>query len=346
MRMNTLAGGELTVSELCLGSMTWGTQNTEAEGHAQMDMALDHGINFIDTAEMYPTNPLSTETVGNTEIIIGNWLAKRGKRDDVVLATKVTGPSPTVRREGYDAEIIRETVDASLKRLQTDYIDIYQMHWPQRGSYHFRQNWKFDPSTKDPERTVNDMRAVMATLKDLVEQGKIRHIGLSNDSAWGAMKWLELAREIGGPRVVSIQNEYSLLCRLYDLDLAETSHNEDIGLLCYSPLACGLLTGKYEGGNTVPEGSRMSITSNLGGRTTDRVWPATQAYLDIADKHGMDPVHLALGFCTSRPFMGSTIFGATTMDQLERALGAQDVTLSDEVLKDIAKAHKAHPMPY
>ncbi|MBV7378772.1 aldo/keto reductase [Maritimibacter dapengensis] len=346
MRMNTLAGGALTVSELCLGSMTWGTQNTEAEGHAQMDMALDHGVNFIDTAEMYPTNPLTSERVGNTEKIIGTWLAGRGKRDDVVIASKVTGPSPTVREEGYSGAIIRQTVEDSLTRLQTDYIDIYQLHWPQRGSYHFRQYWKYDPSSQDPAKTVDELRDVMEALTDLVAQGKIRHFGVSNDTAWGVAKFQQLAEEAGGPRVISIQNEYSLLCRIFDLDLAELCVQEDVKLLAYSPLAAGILTGKYHGGTKVPEGSRMSIVSNLGGRVTDRLWPATQAYLDIAEKHGLDPVHLALAFCTSRPFMGSAIFGATSLDQLERALGAQDMTLSDEVLGEIATAHKAHPMPF
>ncbi len=346
MRMNTLANGALTVSELCLGSMTWGTQNTEAEGHAQMDMALDHGVNFIDTAEMYPTNPLTSERVGNTEKIIGTWFANRGRRDHVVLATKVTGPSPTVREEGYSGAIIRQTVEASLTRLQTDYIDIYQLHWPQRGSYHFRQNWRYDPSSQDPERTLDEMRDVMATMKDLVAEGKLRHFGLSNDTAWGTAKYLDLAREIDGPPVVSIQNEYSLLCRTFDLDLAELSAHEGVKLLAYSPLAAGILTGKYHGGAEVPQGSRMSIVRNLGGRVTDRLWPATQAYLDIAERHGIDPVHMALAFCTSRPFMGSAIFGATSQAQLKQALGAQDITLSPDVLGEINAVHKAHPMPF
>lgn len=346
MRMNKLAGGELTVSELCLGSMTWGSQNTEAEGHAQMDMALDHGINFIDTAEMYPVNPVRAETVGNTEEIVGTWIAKRGKRDDFILATKVAGPSGIIRKEGFSGAIIRETIERSLSRLQTDYVDIYQLHWPQRGSYHFRQNWSFDPSKQDVSKVQDEMRDVLATMKYLVAEGKIRHFGLSNESAWGTAKWLELAREMDAPKVVSIQNEYSLLCRLYDLDLAELSIHEDVGLLSYSPLATGLLTGKYNGGRTIPEGSRLSINGNLGGRVTDRVWPAVHAYLDIAEKHGLDPVVMSLAFCTAKPFMGSVIFGATSEAQLAKALEAQDVTLSDEVMADIDRAHKDHPMPY
>lgn len=346
MRMNKLAGGTLEVSELCLGSMTWGTQNTEAEGHAQIDMALDHGINFIDTAEMYPTNPLATERVGNTERIIGTWLAKTKRRDETVIATKVTGPSKIVRREGYDGDIIRQTIENSLERLQTDYVDIYQLHWPQRGSYHFRQNWKFKPWQQDPVETEDHMRDVLEAMTELVDAGKVRHFGLSNDTAWGTAKWLQLAREMGAPEVVSIQNEYSLLCRHYDTDLAELSAHEDVKLLTYSPLAAGLLTGKYHGGDVIPEGSRLSINGDLGGRVNPRVWPAVQAYLDIAKKHGLDPVHMALAFCYSRPFMGSVIFGATSLAQLETALGAQDVTLAQEVLADIDAAHKAHAMPF
>ncbi|MEC7764103.1 MAG: aldo/keto reductase [Pseudomonadota bacterium] len=346
MKMNTIAGGALTVSELCLGSMTWGTQNTEAEGHAQIDMALDHGINFIDTAEMYPTNPLSKDHYGNTEKIIGTWFAKTGRRDDVILATKVTGPSATVRKEGYDGDIIRQTVDDSLRRLQTDYIDIYQTHWPQRGSYHFRQNWGFKPWEQDPVETDDHMRDVMETLTELRDAGKIRHFGVSNDTAWGTAKWLQIAREMGGPEVATIQNEYSLLARMFDTDLAELCMHEGVRCLSYSPLGAGLLTGKYEGGKTIPAGSRLDINGDLGGRKSERVWAAVDAYLAIAEKHGLDPVQMSLAFVTSRPFMGSAIFGATKPEHLERALGAADMTLSDDVIKDINIAHKAHPMPY
>lgn len=346
MKMNTIAGGALTVSELCLGSMTWGTQNTEAEGHDQIDMALDHGINMIDTAEMYPTNPLSKDHYGNTEKIIGSWFARTGRRDDVVLATKVTGPSATVRDEGYDGDIIRQTVEDSLRRLQTDYIDIYQTHWPQRGSYHFRQNWSYTPWDQDPVETDDHMRDVLETLTDLRDAGKIRHFALSNETAWGTAKWLQIAREMGAPEVVTIQNEYSLLCRLFDTDLAELCMNEGVRCLSYSPLGAGLLTGKYEGGKTIPKGSRMDLNGSLGERKTDRVWPAVDAYAAIARKHGLDLVQMSLAFVASRPFMGSTIFGATKPEHLERALGAADLTLSDEVLADIDTAHKAHPMPY
>lgn len=347
MKTNTIAGGALEVSELCLGSMTWGTQNTQSEGHAQIDMALDHGINFIDTAEMYPVNPVSAETVGRTEEIIGTWLARTGRRADVVLATKVSGDSKAIRGgEGFSGAIIPHTIDASLKRLQTDAIDIYQLHWPMRGSYHFRQNWGFDASGQNREETLDHMRGVLEAMQAAVDAGKVRHFGLSNESAWGTAMWLKVAREMGAPEVATIQNEYSLLCRHYDLDLAELSANEDVALLAYSPLATGILTGKYHDGKTVPFGSRMSLNATLGGRVTPRVWPAAQAYLEIAERHGLDPVQMALRWAADRPFMGSVIFGATTPEQLTRALGTVDVALPPAVNAEIAAAHKAHPLPF
>ena len=347
MKMNTLAGGALEVSALSLGSMTWGSTNTPAEGHAQIDMALDHGVNFIDTAEMYPVNPIRAETVGRTESVIGDWLERSGRRGDVVIATKVSGANGGFVREGrgYDGATIRETVEASLKRLKTDFIDIYQTHWPNRGSYMFRQNWTYDPSKQNREETQAHMRDVLEAMGDMVKAGKVRHFGLSNESAWGTSEWLRLAREMGAPEVVSIQNEYSLLCRLADTDLAELCVNEGVGILAFSPLATGLLTGKYQHGH-LPEGSRKTTQPELGGRVTDRVFPAVTAYLDIAERHGLDPVHMALAFCVSRPFMGSTIFGASSLEQLERILAGQDLILSDEVMAEIDHAHRAHAMPY
>lgn len=347
MKTKKIAGGALEVSELCLGTMTWGTQTTEAGGHAQIDMALDHGINFIDTAEMYPVNPISAETVGLTEEIIGNWNAKTGRRGDYVLATKVAGDSKLIRGgEGFSGDIIRGTVEDSLRRLQTDVIDIYQLHWPMRGSYAFRQNWAFNPSGQNREATLDHMRDVLAAMKEIVAAGKVRQFGLSNESAWGTAMWLQVAREMDGPRVVTIQNEYSLLFRLFDTDLAELSANEDVALLAYSPLATGILTGKYHDGKTVPQGSRLSINKTLGGRVTPRVWPAAAVYLDIAERHGLDPVQMALRWAAGRPFMGSVIFGATTTDQLARILGTGEVVLSGEVMREIDAAHKAHPMPF
>ncbi len=347
MKMNTLAGGQLEVSALCLGSMTWGSTNTMDEGHQQIDMALDHGINFIDTAEMYPVNPISADTVGDTERVIGQWVKARARRGDVVIATKVSGNNPGWVRDGkgYDGATILQTVDQSLDRLQTDYIDLYQTHWPVRGSYMFRQNWTYDPSSQNRADTEAHMRDVLGAMAEVVAAGKVRHFGLSNESAWGTAQWLRIARDMGAPEVISIQNEYSLLCRLADTDLAELCVNEGVGLLAFSPLATGLLTGKYQDG-ALPDHSRKTAQPELGGRVTDRVFPAVDAYLAIAEKHGLDPVQMALAFSVSRPFMGSTIFGASSMEQLALILDGKDLELDDEVLADLNAAHRAHPMPY
>ncbi len=347
MRRTTLGRTGIEVSEFCLGTMTWGSQNTEGEGHAQIDMALDHGVDFLDTAEMYPTNPVRAETVGRTEEIIGSWIARTGRRDDLVLATKIAGPGNMQVRDGapITPEAVRACVDASLRRLRTDRIDLYQLHWPNRGSYHFRQNWTFDPTGQDRGRVLDEMRAVAEALGALVAAGKIRAFGLSNESAWGTMTWLRIAAETGAPRVATVQNEYSLLCRLYDTDMAELSHHEEITLLAFSPLAAGILTGKYAGG-AVPEGSRLSQTPGLSGRITDRVFPAVAAYHAVARRHGLDPVQMALAFARARPFPVIPILGATGTDQLALALGAAEVRLSDEVLEEIAAVHRSHPMPY
>lgn len=347
MRMNELGRTGLKVSELCLGSMTWGTQNTQPEGHAQIDMALDHGVNFLDTAEMYPVNPVAAENVGKTESIIGEWFAGSGRRSDVVLATKMSGANGGFVRDGQGitAVTITEGVEGSLKRLQTDYIDLYQLHWPNRGSYMFRQNWDFDPSSQNRDETLANMREVLGALGKMVDEGKIRHVGLSNESAWGTAMWLRASDEGAGPRMASIQNEYSLLCRMFDTDLAELSVNEEVGLLAFSPLATGLLSGKYQP-DVTPQGSRRTFNAELGGRVTDRVWGAIDAYSEIAARHGLDVNQMALAWCGTRPFMTSVIFGATSMEQLRLALGSVDVELSDEVLSEINAAHRAHPMPY
>jgi aryl-alcohol dehydrogenase-like predicted oxidoreductase len=348
MRYNILGTTDLQVSELCLGSMTWGTQNTTAEAHAQIDMALDYGVNVIDTAEMYPVNPLTKETQGNTERIIGEWVAKTGKRADVLIATKVSGAGYANVRDGapISPETIHIALEASLKSLQTDYIDLYQLHWPNRGSYMFRQNWDFDPTSQNKQQTLDHIVSVLETMQGLVDAGKIRHFGLSNDSAWGTAQWLRISDDRGLPRVQSIQNEYSLLCRLFDTDLAELCHNEQVGLLAFSPLAAGLLSGKYQDGVPPPKGSRMSIVPEMGGRITPQLWPAVAAYQAIADRYGLNLAQMALAWCRTRPFMASAIFGATTMDQLKTALGSTKITLGDEILADITAAHRAHAMPY
>ena len=347
--MNTCKLGrtDLDVSEYCLGTMTYGTQTGQKDAHAQIDMVLDHGINFIDTAEMYPTTPLSKETQGDTERMVGSWIEASGRRDDVVLATKVSGKGYANIRNGapISPETIESALHDSLTSLKTDYIDLYQLHWPNRGSYMFRQNWTYDPSSQDSEETAEHMLSVLEALNKHVKAGKIRHIGLSNESCWGVIAWLRMAEQHNLPRMVSIQNEYSLLCRFYDLDMAEMTQHEQVGLLAFSPLACGMITGKYDKDST-PQGSRRSVGSSLGGRTTDRVWPAIDAYLEIAKKYGLDPVHLAMAFCTSRPFMTSVIFGATNIDQLKVILAGKDIMLNDDVLADINTAHKNHPIPY
>ncbi len=346
MKYNKLGRTGITVSEICLGTMTWGSQNTEAEAFEQMDYALDRGINFFDTAELYPTTPLSAETYGDTETIIGNWFQKTGKRKDVVLATKVAGSGrPYIRSGGpITGAAIREAVDASLRRLKTDYIDLYQIHWPNRGHYHFRQAWTYNPFKQDREKAVADIEEKLSALDECVKAGKIRAIGLSNETAWGTLKYLSLAEKNGLPRVATLQNEYNLLYRSFDLDLAEVSHHEDVGLLAYSPLAGGILSGKYLDGQK-PAGSRGSINGDIGGRLQPRQEPATRAYVEIARKHGLDPSAMALAFCLTRPFMASVIIGATSMEQLKTDISAADLTLSDEVLAEIAKVHRFYPMP-
>ena len=348
MKMNPLGRTDIMVSALCLGSMTWGTQNTEAEGHAQIDLALDHGINFIDTAEMYPVNPLSKETQGDTERVIGSWIKSSGRREDIVLATKVSGEGLKYVRDGapISPATIKQALDQSLTSLQTDYVDLYQLHWPNRGSYMFRQNWRYDPTSQNTTETEDHMLETLTYLNDMIREGKIRSIGLSNESCWGTMRWLQMAEKHHLPRMASIQNEYSLLCRLYDLDMAEMTHHEQVGLLSFSPLATGLLTGKYSENSQPPAGSRASITSDLGGRTTLRVWPAVAAYQDIADRFGLDLTAMSLAWCMQRSFMTSTIFGATSLDQMKQSLKAADLILDQQVLTAIDSAHKAHPMPY
>ncbi len=347
MQYVTLGHGGLKVSRLCLGSMSWGSSNTAAEGHAQIDRSLDAGLNFIDTAEMYPTYPVKPETLGDSERVIGAWFAKSGRRDNMVVATKVAGPNGGFLRDGlgYDGKVIPDTIDASLKRLQTDVIDLYHLHWPTRGSYHFRQNWTFDPSGQNRAEIETHMRDVRVALNQAVHTGKIRAWGLSNESAWGTATWLRLADETATPRPVSIQNEYSLLCRYADTDLAELCCNEEVALLPFSPLAMGLLSGKY-GPDTTPAGTRRAVEATLNGRITPRVWGATDAYRAVADDHGLDVNAMALAWTLTRPFVGSSIFGVRNDGQLDVTLSAANLTLTPEILADIDIAHRAHPMPY
>ena len=347
--MNRLELGRtgIAVSDWCLGTMTFGSQTPQHDAFAQMDMALEAGIDFFDTAEMYPVNPVRPETVGTCEEMIGRWFAASGKRDRVVLATKAGGDSRMIRDgEGYGPDNIEMLIDDSLRRLGTDWIDLYQLHWPMRGSYMFRQNWTFDPSGQDRERTMDHMAGVLEGLERARKAGKIRAFGMSNESAWGCTRWIDLAEQLGAPRMASVQNEYSLLCRLYDTDMAEMAVNEDVTLLSFSPLGAGLLTGKYQG-DVTPAGSRRDGgNASLGGRMTPRVLPAVQAYLDVAAKHGLDPVHMAMAWQRTRPFAVSAIFGATDAGQLAHILAGRDLVLTADVIAAIDAAHKANPMPY
>jgi len=348
MEMKPLGRTGIMVSDLCLGTMTFGTQTSKAEAHAQMDMALSAGINFVDAAEMYPVNPISKETVGRTEEILGNWnAANRSRRAEYILATKHSGAGMKHIRDGapITAETIAGAIEGSLQRLQTECIDLYQFHWPNRGSYMFRQNWNYAPSGHNTNEVLDNMQECLAVLQQQVDKGNIRAFGLSNESAWGTAQWVRIAEQMGAPRVASVQNEYSLLCRHFDTDMAELSVHEDVGLMAFSPLGTGLLTGKYQDG-AVPEGSRKAISPELGGRHSARVYDAVAAYLEIAARHGLDPVHMALAWCRSRPFMMSSVFGATNVAQLEHVLAGDDVKLSEEVMREISKAHRAHPMPY
>ena len=346
MKFNKLGQSDLEISSYCLGSMTWGEATSEDDGHWQLDFSIENGINFVDTAEMYPTNPLRKETAGNTEKIIGNWIKKRKKRDDIIIATKVVGiGNKTVRNgQAINKNTIEEALTNSLKKLKTDYIDLYQLHWPNRGSYHFRQNWNYSPIHQDTKKIKQDIFDILDFLSKKVTEGKIRTIGLSNETAWGTMQFLKIANENNFERVVSIQNEYSLLCRFYDTDLAEVSHNENVSLLAYSPLAAGLLTGKYQDGKT-PDNSRLRASPGLMGRFNQRSLLAVQNYLSIAKKYEINPVHLALAYCDQKPFMGSIIFGATTKEQLKTIINGLDTKLSTEVLNELDKVHREFPFP-
>lgn len=345
MRHVKLGRTERAVPEIILGSMTWGTQTGVADAHRQIDMALEHGVDWVDTAEMYPVNPVSAETVGRTEEIIGEWIAKAGA-GRLHIGTKVSGRGLGAVRDGapISPASITAALEASLRRLRVDHIDVYQFHWPNRGSYHFRQNWTYAPKGAQAE-ILDDMRACLGTLQAAVDAGKIGGFGLSNESAWGMAQWLRLAEEGAGPRAVSIQNEYSLMARLFDTDLGELAYHEDVTLWAFSPLATGILTGKYNEG-AVPEGSRRSINEGLGGRWQPRVPETVAAYLGVARKHALDPVHMALAWLQTRPFRTTALLGATTSTQLAHGLGAIDMVLPQEVIADLDAVHRAHPMPY
>lgn len=347
MKFRQLGRTDLKVSEICLGTMTWGSQNTEQEAHEQMDYAVGEGVNFFDAAELYPTTPGTAENLGRTEDYIGTWFKKSGRRSDIIMATKIAGGGVKRIRDGSNIskESLPIALDTSLKRLQTDYIDLYQLHWPNRGSYAFRQIWKYDPSKQIPNQVIDENAEIAEAMGQIIKSGKVRHFGLSNETAWGLTQFLKLSETNDVPRVASLQNEYNLMCRYFSPDLEEICHLEGVSLLPYSPLAAGLLTGKYSG-NAIPEGSRRSINNDLGGRFSKRAPIIADLYVDIARRHGLDPAQMALAFTLHCPQVAATIIGSTNMDQLKTCVGAYEVTLSDEVLAEIAQVRFDHPMPY
>lgn len=344
MEYRQLGKTELQVSKICLGTMTWGEQNTEAEAHAQMDMAVSHGINFFDAAEMYPVPPRA-ETQGATEACIGTWFKARGQRDKVILATKVTGRSddgfPYLRNgPRLSAEHIEQALEGSLKRLQTDYIDLYQIHWPERKTNFFGQLGYRHDATDD----AISLAETLAACERLVRSGKVRYIGLSNETPWGVHEYLRLSDAGVGPRVQSIQNPYNLLNRSFEVGLAEMAIREQVGLLAYSPLAFGVLSGKYLGGQKPPKG-RLTLFERFQRYNSELASTVTEQYVGIAQRHGLNPAQMALAFVNDQPFLTSNIIGATTMEQLQDNIDSANIRLSDEVRRDIEAVHRVHPNP-
>jgi aryl-alcohol dehydrogenase-like predicted oxidoreductase len=346
MRYNKLGQSDVDVSVICLGTMTFGEQNTEKEGHEQLDYAISQGVNFIDTAELYSV-PATPDTYGATERIIGSWLAKRGKRDDVVLASKIAGPGITPGwvehiRNGetrYNTKDIEQALDGSLKRLQTDYIDLYQLHWPERKTNFFGKL-----GYEAQEDTFTPVKETLAALAKHVEAGKIRYIGLSNETPWGMMTFINIAKQYDLPVIASNQNPYSLLNRTYEIGCAEISYREKVGLLAYSPLGFGVLTGKYLN-EALPSGSRLSLWPQFARYSNPRAVQATQAYVDLAKKYGLNPAQMALAYVNSRPFLTANIIGATSIQQLKTNISSVDVVLPIDIIDEIELVHSDAPNP-
>ncbi len=342
MKYNQLGRTGITVSRTCLGTMTFGEQNSEEEAFRQLDRAVDAGINFFDTAEMYPI-PARAETGGRTEEIVGRWINSRGNRDAIVLATKISGPGWDHIRGGdvgFGRTQIREALDDNLRRLGTDHIDLYQLHWPDRKTNMFGRRGY----THDDSAAFTPLAEALDALSEQVAAGKIRAVGVSNETPWGVMGFLGLAEKDGLPRIASIQNPYSLLNRLFEVGLAEVAIREDCGLLAYSPLAMGTLSGKYLDGGK-PPGARLTLFTHYQRYTKPPAIAATEAYAALARRHGLDPAQMALAYVNSRRFLTSTIIGATTMEQLESNLAAEDLTLGQEVIDGIEAIHENNPDP-
>ncbi len=344
MNYRKLGNTDLDVSTICLGTMTWGEQNSQEEGFEQMDYALDKGVNFFDAAEMYPS-PCRKETYGKTEKVIGNWFSERKNRDKIILASKISGPGMSHIRGGglqFSKENFSLAIENSLKRLKTDYIDLYQLHWPERKTNFFG---KLGYEHKDSSNEWNNFESILINLEKFIKQGKIRYIGLSNETAWGLSKFLEISKLKSLPKMMSVQNAYNLLCRTYEIGIAEISIREKSGLLAYSPLAGGFLTGKYLN-NNLPENSRQKLFGDYYTRyNKPHASLVIEKYFNIAKKFALDFAQMSIKFCEIQPFMTSVIIGATTMEQLKINIESVNVNLSDENITEINKIQKLYPNP-
>ncbi|OIO71030.1 MAG: NADP(H)-dependent aldo-keto reductase [Zetaproteobacteria bacterium CG_4_9_14_3_um_filter_49_83] len=349
MEYRQLGSTDIRVSTITLGSMTWGMQNSACEAFEQLDYALDKGINFIDTAELYAIPP-TAETYGKTETIIGQWLAQSGQRQNIILASKVCGPTAWVPhiRQGK-ARLTRQQIvqacEDSLKRLQTDYLDLYQVHWPERPTNFFgRLGFEPDSVNFSQDTDITPIDETLSALHELVQSGKVRHVGISNETPWGLMQYLSAATERDLTRIVSIQNPYSLLNRSFEIGLAECAYREHVGLLAYSPLGFGMLSGKYDNG-ALPANGRITLFENYQRYRTAEGIAATHAYSALAREHGLDPAQMALAFIRAQPFVTSVIIGATNMQQLTSNIASADLNLSGAVNEGIQRIHKLHPNP-
>ena len=341
MEYNYLPDTNIKVSKICLGTMTWGRQNTQEEAFEQMNFSLENGVNFFDTAELYPV-PATPDKYADTEKIIGNWFSKTGNRDKVILATKIAGPgdyTAHIRKTGFKGNSINEAVEGSLKRLQTDYIDLYQLHWPERITKTFgnRSFQYFNDSWED------NFEEILNILKSLIDEGKIRHVGLSNENPWGIMKFLEYVKK-GLPKMITIQNPYSLLNRLFEVGSSEICKRESVGLLAYSPLGFGVLSGKYMN-KKMPKNSRLDLFPNLKRYSNVNSFKATELYNEIANKHGISLTDLSLSFVNDRPFVTSNIIGATSISQLKENIESVNVKLSPGIIKEINEVNELIPNP-
>lgn len=355
MDYTTLGNTDIKISRICLGTMTWGTQNTESEGHSQMDFALDHGVNFWDTAEMYAVPPTS-ETYGSTETIIGSWLKSNARRDEIILASKISPEMPYIRggNQDIDKKNIVQAIEDSLNRLQTDYLDLYQLHWPSnRNTYHFNNSWEYTPRVTDKTAILDNQLEVLETLQTLITDGKIRHFGLSNDTAWGIAQYCTLAEKHNLTKPVSVQNEYSLLRRRDDTGVAEACMIEGLSYLPWSPLAMGVLSGKYlhekDQSSTNATGrfrSDPGAKTRYAYRLNENVHKATAAYVKLAEEINVDPCQLAIAFCLSKPFITSPIIGATSLAQLKTNIEAFNLKLDESTLHKINEIHKQYPQTF